>query len=76
MGVPRLPTLVYGKYVVISRPQYDENLGVWVPHASVSWDGDGFHYHQLQHLDKTFTTEEQALAYGFAVARNWIDREH
>jgi hypothetical protein len=75
MGVPRLPALVYGKYVVISRPRYDENLGAWVPYASVCWDGDGVHYHQLQHLDKTFTTEEQALAYGFAVAHNWIAKE-
>jgi hypothetical protein len=75
MGVPRLSALFYGKYVLISGPRYDEKREVWVPSASVCWDHEGFHYHQLQHLTKTFTTEEQALAYGFAVARNWVPKE-
>ncbi len=67
MGVPCMPTLLYGKCILISRPQYDEKLGAWFPHASVSWDGDKFHYHRLdlsRQLDRSkgFETEEEALA--------------
>ena len=66
----------YGKYVLLSRPYLDEKLGAWMPYASVSWHGDEkSHYRQFNELGKTFATEEQALAYGFIVARRWI-REH
>jgi hypothetical protein len=32
-----------------------------------------FHYHQLKDLGKSFETEEEALAFGFIAARDWID---
>ena len=73
MGVPPMSALFYGKYVLISRPHYDEKLGAWVPYASVSWDGDTFHYHQLKDLKQTFRGESEALSYGFLIARDWID---
>ena len=31
--------------------------------------------HRLKDLNSTFATEEQALSYGFIVARSWVD-EH
>ena len=65
----------HGKYILISRPRYDEKLRVWFPYASISWDSDKFHYHQLTDFEKSFQTEEEALAFGFVAARNWID-EH
>ena len=70
-----MSALIYGIYILISRPRYDEALGAWLPYASVSWNGDKFHYHQLNELTKTFETDEEALAYGFAVARAWTERK-
>jgi hypothetical protein len=70
-----MAAVLYEKYILISRPRYDEKLRVWLPYASTSWDGDKFHYHQLKDFEKSFQTEEEALAFGFVAARNWID-EH
>lgn len=70
-----MSALQYGMYVLISRPHYDEKLKSWIPYASVSWNGDKFHYQQLKNLEKTFQTEEEALAFGYVAGRNWIE-EH
>lgn len=64
-----MAAIIYGKYVLISRPYYDDIIGRWVPYASVSWES---HYHQLTDLGKTFETEEEAISFGFDVARAWI----
>lgn len=69
-----MPPLQYGIYILISRPHYDEKLKAWIPYASVSWNGDQFHYHQLKELGETFRTEEEALAFGYVAGRNWSDR--
>ena len=68
-----MSSVLFGKSILISRPRYDEKLGAWIPYASVSWDGDKFHYHQLHDLNKSFATEEEALAYGYLVAQEWIE---
>ena len=67
----------YKKYVLISRPRFDEKAGVWLPYASVVADGDGrnFYYRQLKDLNTSFETEEQALCFGFIACRSWVD-EH
>jgi hypothetical protein len=75
MGVPRMSAILYGTYILISRPRYDDKLRVWLAYASVSWDGVNSHYHQLNDLKNNFETEEEALAYGFVAARDWVD-EH
>jgi hypothetical protein len=75
MGVLPMPGILYGIYILISRPRYDEKLAVWLPYASVSWDGNKYQYHQLTKLGKSFETEEEAEAFGFVAARDWID-EH
>ena len=65
----------YGKYTLISRPHYDEKLKSWIPYSSVFWPADKFHYHQLHDHENTFHTVEEALAFGYATARAWIE-EH
>jgi hypothetical protein len=70
-----MAAILYGTYVLISRPHYDEKRRTWIPYASVSWDDPKFHYHQLKDLVKSFETEEKALTFGFSAARLWID-EH
>jgi hypothetical protein len=67
-----MAALLYGIYIIISRPRYDGRLRVWLAYASISWDSDKFHYHQLNNLDQSFETEEKALAFGFIAARDWV----
>ena len=69
-----MSTVLYGKYMLISRPRYDEKFRLWLPYASISWYGDTFHYQQFNDFEKSFQTEEQALAFGFGAARSWIDK--
>ena len=81
MGVPRMTASMYRKHTLFSRPYYDDNLGVWMPYASVVHDvlGDGdrnnFYYHEMKDLNQSFEREEQALCFGFIIGRCWID-EH
>ena len=69
-----MSAILYGAYILISRPRYDEKLRVWLAYASIFRD-DAFSYHQLKTLVEIFETEEEALAFGFIAARAWID-EH
>jgi hypothetical protein len=69
-----MAAILYRKYISISRPRYDEKLRVWLPYASISSHGDKFHYYQLKNLDKSFETEDEALAFGFFAARDWVDK--
>jgi hypothetical protein len=79
MGVPRMTATPYKNYTLISRPYYDDKLGVWIPNASVVKDvfsGGGqnnFYYHQLKDLNQSFEREEQALCFGLIIGRAWID---
>jgi hypothetical protein len=66
-----MAAILYGIYVLISRPRYDEKLRVWLCYASVSSDVG---YYQLKNLDKSFETEEEASASGFGAARLWVDK--
>jgi hypothetical protein len=72
-----MPASEYKKYYLISRPHFNETIRVWLPYASVTADGDGreFYYHQFKELNSTFETEEQALSFGFIVARAWVDEQ-
>jgi hypothetical protein len=71
-----MPALHYGKYVLISRPLHDAIFYIWTPYASVSWNKEKeFRYHQIKDLDKTFDTQEEAIAFGFIVARIWADEQ-
>ena len=70
-----MATVMYGRYMLISRPRYDVKFRLWFPYASISWGADKFHFHQLNDFEKSFQTEEEAVAFGFIAARNWMD-EH
>ena len=73
-----MPASQYGKYTIISRPRLDKNRDVWLPYSCIAADGDGrnYYYRQFMDLNTTFKTEEQALTYGFIVARAWIDEPY
>jgi hypothetical protein len=47
---------------------------VWRAYASVLGPGSAV-YHQFNDLEKTFLTEEEAEAFGFNVAGDWIDKD-
>jgi hypothetical protein len=70
-----MAALESGRHILISRPRRDE-LQRWIPYASVSWiAGSEVRYHQIKGLNAIFDTEEEALAFGFEVARAWIKTE-
>jgi len=68
----------YGKYFLISRPRYDDELRLWLPYASV-WSRDPAGCYSLEHrwadYNRAFETETEALNFGFLFARQWIS-EH
>ena len=71
-----MPTENYGKYVLASLPQFHSYRNGWVPYASAQWlDGKEWRYHQLQDMDMIFDTEQEAVDFGFAMARAWINQE-
>ena len=69
-----MPSLQYGRYIIISRPHYDEKTQKWIAYASVSWSDGQFHYHQLKDFEETFQREEEAVAFGYVAGRAWIKR--
>jgi hypothetical protein len=61
-----------GKYLIASTPIPNPIRGVWHPSCQVIWtDEDGSHWHKFQN-PSTFDTEDEALIFGFTVARAWI----
>lgn len=58
--------LTLQKTYLFSRPYYDENLGVWMPYASVVQDvfSDGdrnnSYYHEMKDGNQSFEREEHA----------------
>ena len=71
-----MSTQQYGQTILISRPRYDENVEAWRPYASITLnDLQGtFLYRQIKPKE-SFATEQEALSFGFIVAREWVD-EH
>jgi hypothetical protein len=71
-----MPTLEYRIYSLISRTRFNCGRRFWLPRASVVWQENGaLHVHSLDALDRAFISEQDALDFGFAVARAWVD-EH
>jgi hypothetical protein len=64
----------YKPCLIFSRP---EPAGSdWRPYFRITWeDQSGLHSHEFLDTGIVFNMEETATAYGFAVARSWIDRE-
>jgi hypothetical protein len=59
---------------IVSRPKQRRESNEWTAYAVVTWwDESGFHSHNFSDLLETFDSEEEAAAFGFAIARAWID---
>jgi hypothetical protein len=70
-----MAVLEFGKYILVSRPRFNAAGGHWLPYASALWmDRGELHYHRFK-LDRTFDTEEDALLFGFLMARMWVETE-
>ena len=67
-----MAAIFHGKHILFSRPRYDSKLVAWRAYASVSWNGAEFAYHKLD-LEEIFQTEKEALAFGYAACRTWVD---
>ena len=60
--------------IIISRPQQTDDRKAWFAYASVHWrEGGGFRHHQFTDPSKIFELEDEALAFGFLIARAWVD---
>jgi hypothetical protein len=71
-----MAVLEYRKHILVSRPHLDQQLGLWIPYASVAWQGvDGYRFHRFTNLVQTFKTEEDAEVFGFGAARTWVDEQ-
>lgn len=68
-----MAALKYGKRVLVSRPRYDPEVGLWRPCARVLWRAgkDVVQSHRFK-LNQRFDSEEDALLFGLVVARMWI----
>jgi hypothetical protein len=72
-----MAVLGYRKYILVSRPHLDQHLGLWIPYASAYWQGAGpMQFHRFSDLARTFLTEEEAEAFGFGIARAWVDEQN
>ena len=61
--------------VVLSRPEHSSYRD-WRPYAKVMWqDENGFHSHEIVCSQIGFDTEREAIHFGFAIARSWMDKE-
>jgi hypothetical protein len=67
-----MAAIIEGQHILISQPRYDPKLVTWRPYASVYWNSDEFDFHQLK-LAEIFQTEKEALAFGYAACRTWVD---
>ena len=69
----------HGKYLIVSRPISNPIKEVWHPYSVVMWRDtnrdvactNSCHSHQFQN-PSTFETQEEAVTFGFTVARAWI----
>ena len=69
-----MPELAYGIYTLISRPRLNERLGLWIAHGSVVWQENGWsNLHRFPDIGTPFISEQDALDFGVATARAWID---
>lgn len=64
---------VHGKYLIVSRPDYNPEEEVWLPQSFVMWgDENGFHSHHLNNPNTTFEMEKEAVLFSLTAARAWI----
>jgi hypothetical protein len=67
---------VHGKYLIVSRPNYQPDKELWLLYYFVMWgDENGFHSHQFKNAPRSFESEREAESFGITRARAWIDRQ-
>jgi hypothetical protein len=71
-----MPCEKHGKYLIVTKADYDVEKKSWHPYAHISWiEGKKFHFQQLRDLNKTFLLREGAEFYGLVVGRAWIQNQ-
>ena len=70
-----MAAIISGKHIIISHPRYEPKLEAWRAYASVYCNGDEFHYCELK-LEKIFQAEKEALDFGYAACRTWLDERN
>jgi hypothetical protein len=66
---------MYGKYVIVSRPDYQPQAERWSLYCLVMWqEGEDLRSHHFR-TDRTFDTENEAELLGLAECRAWIDAQ-
>jgi uncharacterized protein YihD (DUF1040 family) len=54
---------VHGKYLIVSRPNYQADKELWLLYYFVMWgDENGFHSHQFKILDEVSSLKEKRKA--------------
>jgi hypothetical protein len=67
---------VRGKYLIVSRPNYQPEKKLWLLYYFVMWgDENGFHSHQFKNASRSFESEREAESFGITKARARIDRQ-
>jgi hypothetical protein len=67
---------VRGKYLIVSRPDYQPDKELWLLYSFVMWgDENGFHSQHFKNVNRTFQSEREAETFGITKARSWIDRQ-
>ena len=70
-----MAAIIDGKHILISRPRYEPKLVAWRASASVYWNGNKFLHYVLK-LEKNFPAEKEALDFGYAACRTWVDERN
>jgi hypothetical protein len=69
-------TELYKNRRLKSIASHDLASDTWLPSITIRWnEGDSFHLHTFDGPPKCFVTAEDAIAYGFLLARLWVDQK-
>jgi hypothetical protein len=65
----------YRQCTIISVSYRKSCVGFWIPKVTVICRiKHEFQYHEFPEVEQTFPTQEEAIAFGFTIARAWIDK--
>jgi hypothetical protein len=57
------------------EPKQDPASKDWLPHAFVTWRAEGgMEHHLFADLGRTFAAKDEAVSFGFLVARTWTEK--
>jgi hypothetical protein len=70
-----MATEMYGKYLIVSRPDYQPQTERWSLYCLVMWQQGEDLRTQRFCTDRTFDTENDAESSGLADCRAWLDAQ-